>query len=105
MESVVVSRLKVQFVVPEAEEKAPPSICTATELRPKGSEAVPETVMVPEMEAPLVGEEMITVGGRATPVAEREMEAGELEALLATATLPVALPAADGAKDTLRVVD
>jgi hypothetical protein len=48
--------------VPEAVEKAPPSTCTATELRATESEAVPETVMVPETVAPLAGEEMATTG-------------------------------------------
>ena len=105
MERGVVSRGKDQLVVPEAGEKAPPSTCTATELMPRESEAVPETVMVPETEALLVGEEMATVGGRATPVAEREMEAGELVALLSTVTLPVALPAAAGANTTLSMTD
>jgi hypothetical protein len=105
LEREVLPRLNDQLVVPEAGEKGPPSTCTATELIPRESEAVPETVMVPETEAPLVGEEMATVGGRALPVAEREMEAGELEALLATVRLPVTLPAAVGAKATLRVAD
>jgi hypothetical protein len=100
-----VSSGKDQLVVPEAGEKAPPSTCTCTELTPRVSEAVPETVMVPETEEPLVGEEMATVGGRATPMAEREREAGELVALLATVILPVTLPAVVGAKDTFRVAD
>jgi len=61
--------------------------------------------MVPETEAPLVGEDMATVGGRATPVADREMEAGELVALLATVTLPITLPADSGANATFIVAD
>src|SRR6267378_2962686 len=68
LEREVVSRLKDQLVVPEAREKVPPSTRTWTELTPRGSEATPETVIVPETVAPLVGEEMATVGGRATPV-------------------------------------
>lgn len=39
------------------------------------------------------------------PEPEREMEAGELEALLATETLPEKLPAEAGAKETDRVTD
>ena len=51
-------RLKDQLEVPDASEKAPLSTCTATELSPTESEAVPETVVVPETVAPLAGEEM-----------------------------------------------
>ena len=63
MESEVVLRLKVQFVVPDAEEKAPPSICTWTELKLTASEAKPEMVIVPETVDPLPGEEMLNEGG------------------------------------------
>ena len=62
LESEVVLRLKDQLVVPEAVEKLPLSTCTATELRATASEAVPETVMVPETVAPLAGEEIATTG-------------------------------------------
>lgn len=105
LEREVVSRLKDQLVVPEAREKVPPSTRTWTELTPRGSEATPETVIVPETVAPLVGEEMATVGGRATPVPDNAMMAGELVALLATWTPPVRLPAPVGANVTFRVTD
>src|SRR5579862_2239037 len=71
---------------------------------PTLSEAVPETVIVPDTVAPLAGEVMVTVGGAGiTPVPDRPIEMGEFDALLTTETLPVTPPAAAGAKVTFRV--
>jgi hypothetical protein len=53
----------------------------------------------------LVGEVIATVGGVTIPMADKEMVAGEFVALLATATLPVTLPAAEGANVTFRGTD
>jgi hypothetical protein len=65
LEREEVLREKDQLEVPEAEEKAPLSTCTWTELKPRLSEAVPERVMEPETVAPFEGEEMETEGGAA----------------------------------------
>ena len=103
MEREVVLRLKDQLLVPEAVEKLPLSTCTATELRATESEAVPETVTVPETVAPLAEEEMVTEGLEVTAVPERAIVAGELETLLASETEPVTEPAEEGANATLKV--
>jgi len=58
-----VSRLKVQLVVPEALEKFPLSTETWTEETATLSEAVPETMVTPEIVAPFVGALMETVDG------------------------------------------
>ena len=96
-------RLKDQLEVPEATEKVPLSTCTATELRPTESEAVPETVVVPETAAPLAGEEMAAEGFGLTPVPERAIAAGEFEALLTSETEPVKEPLEEGVNTTLKV--
>ena len=104
MEREVVLRLKDQLLVPEAAEKLPLSTSTATELRPTESKAVPETIVVPETVAPLAGEEMATAGLGLTPVPERAIVAGELEALLTSETEPVTEPVEEGVKTTLKLV-
>ena len=104
LEREVVLRLKDQLEVPEAVEKAPPSTCTATELRATESEAVPETVMVPETVASLAGEEIAAEGFGLTPVPESAIVAGEFDASLTSETEPVTEPAEEGANTTVKVV-
>ena len=58
----LVLRAKDQLEVPEALAKAPPSTATCTELMLTVSDAVPETLRVPETVAPLEGEVMATAG-------------------------------------------
>ncbi len=55
------------------------------------------------MEVLAVQDKATDGGAVATPVPESEIESGELVALLATETLPVALPAADGVKVAAKV--
>jgi len=104
LESAVVSRLNDQLEVPEAGEKEPLSSCTATELMPRESDAVLETVIVPVTVALLVGELIAAEGTAATPAADKEM-VGEFDALLATVMLPVTLPVTVGLKATFKVAD
>ena len=60
--SEAVLRLKDQLLVPDALEKLPPSTATCTAVRATESEAVPETLIVPETVEPLAGEVIATVG-------------------------------------------
>jgi hypothetical protein len=87
LESEEVSREKAQLEVPEAEEKAPLSTCTWTEVKPKLSEAVPERVMEPETVAPFEGEEMETEGGAAVLTVRVAAELVTLPAELLTSTV------------------
>lgn len=57
-----IPRVLDQMVVPAAEEKAPPSKEVSTKVTPTLSEAVPETVTVPETVLPLAGKRMEIVG-------------------------------------------
>lgn len=53
---------KIQLEVPDADEYAPPSTATWTELMDTLSDAVPATETVPETVAPLAGELIVTAG-------------------------------------------
>src|SRR5438132_12156767 len=61
--SVVVSIPKVQLFVPVAFKKLPESMRTCTAVTPTLSEAVPDTVAVPETVDPEAGAEIVSVGG------------------------------------------
>ena len=87
LEKELVLREKDQLVVPEALAKAPPSTESWTEVMARPSEATPETVVVPETVAPLLGLLMETAGAAA--VTTLMLRLAEAEALAASLTATV----------------
>ena len=86
--------------VPETVKRAPPSMESCTELMETESEAVPETLTVPETVAPLAGEVMATAGVGEATLIDRLFEAVSAEASL-TCAEKVKEPAREGAPEII----